>query len=104
MNTDTDAPTGNAIVPLFAAIAILAVIAVSCSGCVSADIGVAKVGLTLDRARFANGGIELEGTAYARITALQGIRALLNIESDGILMETLPATGEGAGANDGDTN
>jgi len=104
MNTDTDAPTGNAIVPLFAAIGILAAIAVSCSGCVSADIGIAKVGLDVNRFRFANGGIEAEGTAYVRITALQGIRALLNIESDGILMETLPATVEGAGANDGDTN
>ena len=67
------------------------------SGCVSADIGIAKVGLDVNRFRFANGGIEAEGAAYVRITALQGIRALLNIESDGILMETLPATGEGAG-------
>ena len=53
------------------------------SGCVSLDIGVAKVGVVCDKARFANGGIELDGTAYAHFTPMQGAKALFNMGEEG---------------------
>ena len=66
------------------------------NGCVSFDAGIAKVGLDVNRFRFADGGIEADVTAYARLTPIKSVKALLNIDN-GILTETLPSAGDGRG-------
>jgi hypothetical protein len=64
-------------------VAFLLAVLTMITGCVSVDIGVAKVGIKTERARFANGGVEIDGTGYVYFTPIQGFKALLNMGVEG---------------------